>query len=71
MIVLCYITVVAQYMRSLIIPVAMFLCLYCAAGLNIFLSIFFFLWEEHGLRVAENRVLKICGPKKDEVTGEW
>jgi hypothetical protein len=30
------------------------------------------LWEEHGLRVFENRVLRrISGPKRDEVTGEW
>jgi hypothetical protein len=27
--------------------------------------------EEHRLRVSENRVLKIFGPKRDEVTGEW
>jgi hypothetical protein len=28
--------------------------------------------EEHRLRVFENRVLRrICGPKTDEVTGEW
>jgi hypothetical protein len=28
--------------------------------------------EEHRLRVFENRVLRrICGPKMDEVTGEW
>jgi hypothetical protein len=28
--------------------------------------------EEHRLRVFENRVLrKICGPKRDGVTGEW
>jgi hypothetical protein len=27
--------------------------------------------EEHGLRVLENRVLRICGPKRDEVTGRW
>jgi hypothetical protein len=27
--------------------------------------------EEHRLRVFENRVLKIFGPKRDEVTGEW
>jgi hypothetical protein len=28
--------------------------------------------EEHRLRVFENRVLRrICGPKKDEVMGEW
>jgi len=31
----------------------------------------FTLREEHGLRVSENRVLmKIFGPKRDEVTGE-
>jgi hypothetical protein len=30
------------------------------------------LTEEHGLRVFENRVLmRIFGPTKDEVTGEW
>jgi hypothetical protein len=27
--------------------------------------------EEHRLRVFENRVLRICGPKKDEVTRCW
>jgi hypothetical protein len=27
--------------------------------------------EEHRLRVLENRVLRIFGPKKDEVTGDW
>jgi hypothetical protein len=30
------------------------------------------LWEEHRLRVFENRVLRrIFGPKRDEVTAEW
>jgi hypothetical protein len=30
------------------------------------------LWEEHRLRVFENRSLRsICGPKRDEVIGEW
>jgi hypothetical protein len=30
------------------------------------------LWEEHRLRVFENRVLsRIFGPKRDEVTGDW
>jgi hypothetical protein len=30
------------------------------------------LWEEHRLRVFENRVLRrIFRPKRDEVTGEW
>jgi hypothetical protein len=28
--------------------------------------------EEHRLRVFENRVLRrICGPKRDEMTGGW
>jgi len=27
--------------------------------------------EEHRLRVSENRALRIFGPKRDEVTGEW
>ena len=27
--------------------------------------------EERRLRVFENRVLRICGPKRVEVTGEW
>jgi len=27
--------------------------------------------EEHRLRVFENWVLRIFGPKRDEVTGEW
>ena len=29
------------------------------------------LTEERRLRVFENRVLRIFGPKKEEVTGEW
>jgi hypothetical protein len=27
--------------------------------------------EERSLRVLENRVLRIFGPKRDEVTGQW
>ena len=27
--------------------------------------------EKHRLRVFENRVLRIFGPKRDGVTGEW
>jgi len=27
--------------------------------------------DEHRLRVFENRVLRIFGPERDEVTGEW
>jgi hypothetical protein len=30
------------------------------------------LWEEHRLRVLENRVpRKVFGPKREEVKGEW
>ena len=29
------------------------------------------LWEEKRLRVFENMVLRIFGPRRDEVTGEW
>jgi hypothetical protein len=29
------------------------------------------LMEEHRLRVCENMVLTISGPKRDEVMGEW
>jgi hypothetical protein len=31
----------------------------------------FTLREERRLRVFENRVLRIFGPKRNEVTGEW
>jgi hypothetical protein len=31
----------------------------------------FALGEEHRLRVFGKRVLRIFGPKRDEVTGEW
>jgi hypothetical protein len=27
--------------------------------------------EEHRLRVFENGVLRLYGPKRDEVSGEW
>jgi hypothetical protein len=27
--------------------------------------------EERRLRVSENRVLRVFGPKRDKVTGEW
>jgi hypothetical protein len=32
---------------------------------------FFCFWEEHRLRVFENRVLRIFGPKRDGVRGGW
>ena len=28
-------------------------------------------WEERKLRVFKNIVLRIFGPRRDEVTGEW
>jgi hypothetical protein len=43
--------------KTIILPVALFGCE---------------TWEEHKLRVFENRVLRrMFGPKRDEVTGEW
>ena len=39
--------------------------------LVIFSTVFIKLREEHRLRVFENRVLRIFGPKRDGVTGEW
>ena len=45
---------------------------YCAAGLNIFLGIFFFSCGRNVGWGLPSRVLrKISGPKRDEVTGEW
>jgi hypothetical protein len=32
---------------------------------------FFILREEHTLRVSENRLLRIFGPKMEEVVGGW
>ena len=42
-------------------PVVLYGCETCSLTLR----------EEHRLRVFENRVLRIFGPKKDGVTGEW
>jgi hypothetical protein len=48
--------------RTIILPVVLYGCE----------SWSLILWEEHKLRVFENMVLrKICGHKRDEVTGEW
>jgi len=48
--------------RTIILPVVLYGCETWSLTL----------WEEHRLRVFENRVLKrIFGPKRDEVTGEW
>jgi hypothetical protein len=48
--------------RSVILPVVLYGCETWSLTLR----------EERRLRVFENRVLRrVCGPKKDEVTGEW
>ena len=48
--------------RTIILPVVLYGCETWSLTL----------WEERGLRVFENRVLRrIFGPKRDEVSGEW
>ena len=47
--------------RTIILPVVLYGCGTWSLTLR----------EEHGLRVFENRVLRIFGPKRDEVTREW
>jgi len=47
--------------RTIILPVVLYGCETWS----------FTLREEHRLRVFENRVLRIFGPKRDEVKGEW
>jgi hypothetical protein len=48
--------------RTYILPVVLYRCETWSLILR----------EEHRLRVFENRVLKrICGQKRDEVTGRW
>jgi len=48
--------------RTIIVPVALYGCETWSLTLR----------EERRLRVFENRVLRrVCGPKRDEVTGEW
>jgi hypothetical protein len=46
---------------ALILPVALYGCESWSQKLR----------EERRLRVSEKRVLRIFGPKSDEVTGEW
>jgi hypothetical protein len=46
--------------KSIILPVVLYGCENWSLTL----------WEEHGLRVSENRVLRIFGPKRDEEVGE-
>ena len=48
--------------RTIILPVVLYGCETWLLTLR----------EEHRLRVFENRVLRrVCGSKRDEVTGEW
>ena len=47
--------------RTIILPVVLYGCETWSLTLR----------EERRLRVFENRVLRIFGPKRDEVTGEW
>ena len=47
--------------RTIILPVVLYGCE--TWGLT--------LWEERRLKVFENRVLRIFGAKRYEVTGEW
>ena len=47
--------------RTIILPVVLYGCETWSLTLS----------EERRLRVFENRVLKVFGPKRDEVTGEW
>jgi hypothetical protein len=47
--------------KTIILPVVLYGCETWSLTLR----------EEHGLRVFENRVLRIFGPKRDEVTGGW
>jgi hypothetical protein len=47
--------------RTIILPVVLYGCETWSLTLR----------EEGRLRVFENRMLRVFGPKKDEVTGEW
>ena len=47
--------------RTIILPVVLYECETWSLTLR----------EERRLRVFENRVLRVFGPKRDEVTGEW
>jgi len=47
--------------RTIILPIVLYGCETWSLTLR----------EEHRLRVFENRVLRVFGSKRDEVTGEW
>ena len=46
-------------------------CVFLAVYIYIYITWSLTLREEHKLRMFENRVLRIFGPKRDGVTGEW
>jgi hypothetical protein len=50
-----------QIYKTIILPVVLYGCETLSLTLR----------EEHRLRLFENRVLRIFGPKRDEVTGGW
>jgi hypothetical protein len=47
--------------KTLILPVVLYWCENWSLTLR----------EEHRQRVSESRVLRIFGPKRDELTGNW
>jgi hypothetical protein len=47
--------------KAVILPVILYGCETCSPTL----------WEEHRVGVFENRMLRIFGLKRDEVTGGW
>jgi hypothetical protein len=51
----------AKIYKTLILPVVLYGCETWSITLSV----------EHRLRVFENSVLRIFGPKRDEVTGDW
>jgi hypothetical protein len=52
---------VYSYIETIILPVVLYGCENWSLTLR----------EEHRLRGFQNRVLRIFGPKRDEVTGGW
>ena len=54
-------TIKIHVYRTIILPVVLYGCETWSLTLR----------EERRLRVFENRVLRVFGPKRDEVTGEW
>jgi hypothetical protein len=56
-----FIRVLECIYKTIILPVVLYECETWSVTLR----------EEHRLRVFENRVLRIYGPKGDEVTGGW